>query len=122
MAAGGLFAGSPERGEGEEEAAEEPNLANGHHPPDEEQLGATAPHSPARRVHRTAEERKQRRLETNRAAAKRAYYRRQGKMNALKHENGQLRKLTEAQAERLVLYERLLARLGCADPNAELLG
>ena len=43
-------------------------------------------------------------------------------MNALKHENGQLRKLTEAQAERLVLYEKLLARLCCADPNTELLG
>ena len=43
-------------------------------------------------------------------------------MNQMKEENERLLKLTEAQAERLVLYERLLARLGDADPNAELLG
>jgi hypothetical protein len=72
-----------------------------------------------RRIHRTAEERKQvsmrppqptcthhnltsaapcalqRRLETNRLAAKRAYYRRQGKANAMKDENDRLKMLVE---------------------------
>lgn len=37
----------------------------------------------------------QRRLETNRLAAKRAYYRRQGKANAMKEENDLLRLLVE---------------------------
>jgi hypothetical protein len=65
-----------------------------------------------RRVSRTAEERKQRRLETNRAAAKRAYYRRQGKMNATKDDNDRLRKLTELQAERIRVYEAMLRKVG----------
>ena len=47
------------------------------------------------KVKRTAEERKQRRLETNRLAAKRAYYRRQGKANAMKDENDRLKMLVE---------------------------
>ena len=82
-----------------------------------------------RRVHRTAEERKQvgicsrsalvvslmhtnaqltsapcmqRRLETNRLAAKRAYYRRQGKANAMKDENDQLRALVQRYGTRTV--------------------
>lgn len=70
-----------------------------------------------RRVIRTAEERKQRRLETNRAAAKRAYYRRQGKMNATKYENGRLVALADEQAERIKVYEVLLQKLAI-DPAA----
>ena len=73
---------------------------------------------------RTAEERKQRRLETNRAAAKRSYYRRQIKMVAMKEENERLRQLSTHNAEkmrvyemRVRVYEMLLQQLG-VDPNA----
>jgi len=76
------------------------------------------------KVKRTAEERKQRRLETNRAAAKRSYYRRQIKMVAMKDENERLRQQSTHNTEkmrvyemRVRVYEMLLKQLG-VDPNA----
>ena len=75
-------------------------------------------------VANSAEERKQRRLETNRAAAKRSYYRRQVKMAAMKEENERLKHATMAQTERLRIqemrlrvYEMLLKQLG-VEPSA----
>lgn len=85
---------------------------------DGDSTSALSPRSQTkRRVYRTPEERKQRRLETNRAAAKRAYYRRQGKMNATKDDNDRLRQLAELQADRIRVYEAVLRQLGC-DPEA----
>ena len=64
----------------------------------------------------TPAERKQRRLESNRAAAKRAYYRRQDKVQNLKLENEQLREAAVEHRFKISIYESLLRRLG-VDPN-----
>ena len=85
---------------------------------DDESSSTSPRDKPTKRtVARTPEERKQRRLETNRAAAKRAYYRRQGKMDATKTDNDQLRKLTAMQADRIRVYEAVLREAGY-DPDA----
>ncbi len=87
----------------------------------DESSSAASPRSKTtkRRVSRTPEERKQRRLETNRAAAKRAYYRRQGKMNATQHDNDHLRRVTALQADRIRVYEAVLREAGY-DPETVL--
>lgn len=85
---------------------------------DDESSSASPRDKPTKRtVARTPEERKQRRLETNRAAAKRAYYRRQGKMDETKTDNDRLRKLTALQADRIRVYEAVLREAGY-DPDA----
>lgn len=61
-------------------------------------------------------ERKQRRLESNRAAAKRAYYRRQDKVQNLQLENEQLRADSVEHRFKISIYESLLRRLG-VDPD-----
>ena len=62
------------------------------------------------------EERKQRRLESNRLAAKRAYYRRLDKVNAMQQENKALADKNTQLRNRVVVYEILLKRLG-VDPE-----
>ena len=74
----------------------------------------TAAGSP-RRVARSAEERRQRRLESNRAAAKRAYYRRQGKLHGMQEETDKLRSLITDQAAHMKILEGLLRQMN-VDP------
>eukprot|EP01043_Picozoa_sp_COSAG02_P045576 COSAG02_NODE_4183_length_5655_cov_6.673326_6_plen_466_part_00 len=57
-------------------------------------------------------ERKRRRLESNRAAAKRAYYRRLNKTETQQHENSKLRDQLEEERSKVAVYENLLLRLG----------
>jgi|EP01043_Picozoa_sp_COSAG02_P038184 hypothetical protein len=64
----------------------------------------------------TPAERKQRRLESNRAAAKRAYYRRQDKVQSLQLENEHLKQAAVEHRFKISIYESLLRRLG-VDPN-----
>ena len=64
----------------------------------------------------TPAERKQRRLESNRAAAKRAYYRRQDKVQNLQIQNEQMRKEAVEHRLKISIYESLLRRLG-VDPD-----
>lgn len=64
----------------------------------------------------TPAERKQRRLESNRAAAKRAYYRRQDKVQNLQLQNEQMRKAAVEHRFKISIYESLLRRLG-VDPD-----
>lgn len=64
----------------------------------------------------TPAERKQRRLESNRAAAKRAYYRRQDKVQTMRRENSLLRGAAVEHRFKIAIYESLLRRLG-VDPE-----
>lgn len=57
-------------------------------------------------------ERKRRRLESNRAAAKRAYYRRLNKSDTMQQENDHLRGQLNEERSKVAVYESLLQRLG----------
>jgi hypothetical protein len=57
-------------------------------------------------------ERKRRRLESNRAAAKRAYYRRQNKCETISQDNSQLREQLDEERSKVEIYENLLRHLG----------
>ncbi len=57
-------------------------------------------------------ERKRRRLESNRAAAKRAYYRRQSKTETIEQENSLLRSRLHEERFKVTIFKNLLMRLG----------
>jgi hypothetical protein len=57
-------------------------------------------------------ERKRRRLESNRAAAKRAYYRRQSKTETIQQENSILRSRLHEERFKVTIFKNLLTRLG----------
>ena len=57
-------------------------------------------------------EKKRRRLESNRAAAKRAYYRRQSKIETIQQENDALQTQLEAERFKVAIFRNLLRRLG----------